>query len=48
MNLEAFASSFLCGKSYFEVDRTQNYLLFQPVLRYFKTVANCNKVTVYR
>ena len=48
MNLEAFASSFLCGKSYFEVDRTQNYLLFQPVLRYFKTVANCNKVTVCR
>ena len=46
VNLEAFASSFLCGKSYFEVGRTQNYLLFQAILRYFKTVANFNKVTV--
>ena len=44
VNLEAFASSFLCGKSYFEVGRTQNYLLLQPILRYFKTVANFNKV----
>ena len=27
------------GKSHFEEDGTQNYLVFQPVCRYFKRVA---------
>ena len=30
-NLQEFNSSCFCGKSYFEDDGTQSYLLFQPV-----------------
>ena len=30
-----FDSSYFRGKSYFEDDDTRNYLLFQPVYRYF-------------
>ena len=27
------------GKNYFEEDGTQNYLVFQPMIRYFKRIA---------
>ena len=36
------------GKSYFEGDRTQNYLLFQSVFKYFETVTNNGKVIVWK
>ena len=32
--------SYLIGKSYFEEDDTQNYLVFQSINRYFKVMAN--------
>ena len=32
--------SYFIGKSQFEEDVTQNYLVFQPRNRYFKTIAN--------
>ena len=32
--------SYFIGKSYFEEDGVQNYLLFQPIQRYFKRVSN--------
>ena len=35
--LKTFGSSYFIGKSHFEEDGTQNYLVFQPVYRYFKT-----------
>ena len=28
--------SYFIGKNYFEEDCTQNYLVFQPIIRYFK------------
>ena len=31
--------SYFIGKSYFEEDGTQNYLVFQPMYRYFKIIA---------
>ena len=31
--------SYFKGKGYFEEDGTQNYLVFQPMYRYFKRVA---------
>ena len=31
-----FYSSYFSGKNYFEGDGTQNYLMFQRVLKYFK------------
>ena len=32
--------SYFIGKSNFEEDGTQNYLVFRPMHRYFKTIAN--------
>ena len=37
--LEIFDSSYFKGKSRFEEDGTQNYLVFQPLYRYFKRIA---------
>ena len=37
--LETFDSIYFRGKSHFEDDGTQNYLVFQTVSRYFKTVS---------
>ena len=34
--LKTFDSSYFIGKSHFEEDGTQNYLVFQPMHRYFK------------
>ena len=34
--LKTFDSSYFVGKSHFEEDGTQNYLVFQPIYRYFK------------
>ena len=34
--LKTFDSSYFIGKSHFEEDGTQNYLVFQPLIRYFK------------
>ena len=34
--LKPFYSSYFIGKSHFEEDGTQNYLVFQPMYRYFK------------
>ena len=38
--LKTFASSYFRGKSHFEEDGTQNYLVFQPINKYFKVIAN--------
>ena len=42
--LKTFDSSYFIGKSHFEEDGTQNYLVFQPVIKYFK-VNVINNVT---
>ena len=34
--LKTFDSSYFIGKSHFEEDGIQNYLVFQPMYRYFK------------
>ena len=38
--LEKFDSIYFCGKSHFEDDGTLNYLVFQKVYRYYKTISN--------
>ena len=38
--LKAFDLSYFIGKSHFEEGGTQNYLVFQPINRYFKLIAN--------
>ena len=37
---KTFDSSYFKGKSHFEEDGTQNYLVFQPMYRYFKRIAD--------
>ena len=37
--LKTFDFSYFIGKSHFEEDGTQNYLVFQPMYRYFKMIA---------
>ena len=36
--LKTFDSSYFIGKSHFEEDGTQNYLVFQPMCIYFKRI----------
>ena len=38
--LKNFDSIYLIGKSHFEEDGTQNYLVFQPLNKYFKLITN--------
>ena len=40
--LKTFDSSYFIGKSHFEEDGTQNYLVFQPLNKYFKVITNAN------
>ena len=44
--LKTFDSSYFIGKSYFDEDGTQNYLIFQRIIRYFKvnTITNTDYV----
>ena len=42
--LKTFDSSYFIGKSHFEEDGTQNYLVFQPMYRYFKRIAGVGNV----
>ena len=44
--LKTFDLSFFIGKNYFKEDAAQNYLVFQPIIRYFK-VNTINNVTNY-
>ena len=34
--LKTFDSGYFCGKSHFEDDGTQNYLVFEPIYKYFE------------
>ena len=43
--IQTFDSSYFRGKSHFEEDGTQNYLVFQPISRYFKPITNTDYVS---
>ena len=43
--LKTFDSSYFIGKSHFEEDGTQNYLVFQPMYRYFKMITNTDYIS---
>ena len=43
--LKTFDSSYFIGKSHFEEDGNQNYLVFQPMNKYFKVIANSDYVS---
>ena len=48
--LQTFDSSYFRGKNYFDEDGTQNYLVFQPICRYFKinTINVTNYVSLWQ
>ena len=43
--LRTFDSSYFRGKIYFENDGPQNYLIFQPMYRYFKKIGNTDHIS---
>ena len=43
--LKSFDSSYFIGKSDFEEDGVQNYLVFQSLNKYFKVIASHNYVS---
>ena len=46
--LQTIDWSYFRGKSYFEEDRTQNYLVFQPIIRYFKIIAKTKYILPWK
>ena len=46
--LKAFDSSYFFGKTHFEEDGTQNYLVFQPMNKYFKVIADRKYVSSWK
>ena len=43
--LKTFYSSYFIGKSHFEEDGSQSYLVFQPISKYFKGVTNTDYIS---
>ena len=46
--LKTFDSSYCIAKSHFEEDGIQNYLVFQPLNKYFKGIANTDYVLSWK
>ena len=46
--LKTFDSSYFIGKSHFDEDGTQNYLVFQAINKYFKVIANTDYVSSWK
>ena len=45
---KTFDSSYFIGKSHFEEDGTQNYLVFQPINKYFKVITNTDYISSWK
>ena len=46
--LKTFDSSYYHGKNYFDEDGALNYLVFQPLNKYFKLITNTNSVSSWK
>ena len=46
--LKTFDSGYYIGKSHFEENGTQNYLVFQPFYRYFKMITNNDYISSWK
>ena len=46
--LKTFDSSYFIGKRHFEEDGTQNYLVFQPLNKYFKVITNTGYISSWK
>ena len=48
MKLRAFDSSYFRGKSHSIDDGKKNYLVFQPVYRYFRKISNTDHILAWK
>ena len=48
VKLQAFNSIYFSGKSHFKNGGTQNYLVFQPIFRYFKNIGNTDNISTWK
>ena len=46
--LKTFDSSYFIGKTHFEEDGTENYLVFQPLNKHFKIIANTKYISLWK
>ena len=46
--LKTFDSSYFIGKSHFEENGTQNYLVFQPLIKNFKVINNTDYISSWK
>ena len=46
--LETFDSIYFCGKSHFEHDGAQNYLVFQPIYKYLEITPTTNTILSWK
>ena len=46
--LKTFDSSYFIDKSHFEEDGTQNYLVFQPINKYFQVITDTDYVSSWK
>ena len=46
--LRIFDLSYFKGKHHFEEDGTQNYLVFQPMYKYFKTISSTDNISEWK
>ena len=46
--VKTFDWNYFIGKIHFEEDGTQNYLVFQPIKRYFKIIANSKYISSWK
>ena len=46
--LKTFDSSYFVGKSHFGENGTHNYLVFQPIYRYFKMITNADYISSWK
>ena len=46
--LKTFDSSYFIGKSHFDEDVTQNYLIFQSINKYFKVITSADYVSSWK
>ena len=46
--LKTFDLNYFIGRSHFEEDGTQNYLVFQPLNKYFKVIANTKYIFLWK
>ena len=46
--IQTFDSSYFKGKNHFEEYGTQNYLVFQPILKYFKKIGKTESISEWK